>query len=201
MTTKATLDKLVEVAPELISAMAVQGHCVMATSIGQMVLHELGISADPYPVQLTIVNHAWIAWQEAGQSGGQAEQLRRGAYIITNRPDWHGASFKVIEHAKPWDGHLVLRVPDNGQDWLVDLDLGSYNRPMHKIRLPLGVVAPLTNGMVGGTFEDRGCRTYLEYRPLSAPYAHDYQRARDWTARTRFIHLVDTLVREIQRAM
>jgi hypothetical protein len=196
--TQELLQRLVRVGPRLINSRAKPGpHCVLATSVGQMTLARVGIQAEPYPVQLTVCNRAWKDWVAAGAPGGREEQLRRGAYVITNAPDWQGASFMTIRSAKPWDGHLVLRVPDGERSWLVDLDVGSFRRPRQQIHVPLGLVAPLSNGSVTGTCTMNGVETTVEYAPLDAPYRDDYLTARDWVERDRFEPEVAKLVRLI----
>ena len=192
---KTVLERLVKIAPPLIDSISQGPHCVMATSVGQMVLERLGIAALPYPVEVAICNRAWMQWKADGHQGGIVEQERRGAYILTNTPNWKGASFQTVKSAKPWDGHLVLRVPDGDRAWLVDLDLGSFNRPNRDISLPGGLVAPLAaNGTVYGTFTHGAVETTVEYGPLVAPYRDDYLTARDWQRRGRFLTEVETLV-------
>jgi hypothetical protein len=195
------LTRLVKIAPPLINTIASGPHCILATSVGQMVLDQIGIAADPYPVEVAVCNRAWMQWGRDGYHGGQEEQERRGAYILTNTPNWKGASFQTVKSAKPWDGHLVLRVSDGPHRWLVDLDLGSFNRPNRDIELPGGLVAPLTpDGIVQGTFTHGRIETSVQYGPLVAPYRDDYLKAKDWTRRARFFGEVETLVQALGKA-
>ena len=192
----SVLERLVQVGPDFITTFTKPGpHCVMATTIGQMVLARKGIVAHPYPVEVVICNQAWVDWSEDKYRGGAEEQIRRGAYILSNTPHFNGRTFRSVVSDNPWDGHLVLRVPDGEKAWLLDLDMGSFNRPQHGICLPGGVLAPLTDGCVHGTFTDhRNCPTSVEYGPLDAPYKDDYQTARDWVERDRLVCHVDELL-------
>lgn len=204
---ETTLHALAQIAPPQINAMCAPGvpHCVAATAIGQMVLGALGIPALPFPVQFTICNQAWMDWAKDDFPGGHepGEQLRRGAYILSNAPDWKGPSFMTKIIKKPWDGHLVLTVAS--REWtgrsvryLIDLDLGSYSRPQHGIVLPLGFVAAFHKDHVVGTLDNGGQRAHLAYQPLVAPYAEDYQQAKDWTARYRYTGVVADIVRAMK---
>jgi len=201
MSVKATLERLVAIAPPAINQITKPGqpHCVLSTSVGLMVLDALGIQAEPYVAEIHICNKAWMDWADHNFAGGREEQLRRGAYLLTNMPNWKGASFKSVKVDKPWDGHLVLRVPDGETTWLVDLDLGSFNRPQFNVKLPLGMMAKLRDNTVVGTFTKDGTRTAVAYRPLVAPYAEDYQTARDWVERDRFADIVEKLVEVVAR--
>jgi hypothetical protein len=198
MKTVEVLNRLVAVGPTIINKYVRPGpHCVLATSLGQMTLARFGIHAEPFVAEVTVFNQAWADWGEAGHDGGREEQLRRGAYILSNAPDWAGQSFKTSETHKPWDGHLALKVPDGREHrWLLDLDLGSFNRPQHNILLPGGLLAPLSVGdCLSGVLEnsETHTRTSLVYKPLVAPYANDYLTARDWVERDRFTDHVDEL--------
>lgn len=193
---KGILDHLVTVGPSLITSFCKPGpHCVLATAVGQMVLARFGIEAEAYPVAVAVCNRAWIRWKADGHPGGKEEQQRRGAWLVSNNPDWKGETVQLVKSDAPWDGHLVLRVRDGVQTWLVDLDLGSFNRPQHAIMLPGGLVAPLSSdGVVSGTFTDGRVETAVEYGPLVAPYRDDYLTAKDWTRRARLYGHVDALV-------
>ena len=198
------LNRLVEIAPGAINTFTKPGqpHCVMATTIGQMVLNHFGVESFPYPVEVRITNKAWADWATAGYGGGRAEQERRGAYLLSNTPNFNGASFKTVEVAKPWDGHLVLRVPGGkGKPaWIVDLDMGSFNRPQHGIMLPDGLLAELSSdGRLAGTLvASDAIQTTVEYRPLVASYRDDYQTSKDWVERDRLIGHVNELARAIR---
>lgn len=196
MMTLEILQRLVEVGPSFINRLVKPGpHCILATSVGQMVLAQVGIAADPYPVEVKVCNTAWMRWKAAGYPGGIEEQVTRGAYLLSNTPQFRGSSFTKVHIEKPWDGHLVLRVPDGTRTWLVDLDLGSFNRHEHDIHLPGGLVAPLADGRVTGRYTSEGTVTHIEYGPLDAPYRDSYREARDWMQRARFLSHVVTLTR------
>lgn len=190
------LRRLVEMAPPQIDAECAPGpHCVLSTTIGQMVLADFGIEATPYPVQLDICNAAWIAWAQEEYVGGQTEQLARGAHLLTNRPDWKGATLPSLNPVvkAPWDGHLVLRVGDD----LVDLNLGAFNRPTKAIAVPDAAILPCPDGTASAEWPNP--QTLCYYRPLVAPYADEYQTARDWVERGRFADLVARISRRVRR--
>lgn len=201
MNTETILTRLVAIAPQAINQICKPGqpHCVMATTIGQMVLAKLGIDAEPYVAEIHVCNKAWMQWADDEFAGGRDAQLRRGAYLMCNSPDWKGASFQSVKVDKPWDGHLVLRVPDGDIAWLVDLDLGSFNRPKANVVLPPGLMAKLNNDTVVGTFVKDGSETAVAYRRLVAPYRDDYQTARDWVERDRLNDVVEKLVAAVKR--
>lgn len=198
MTLTKLLNRLAERGPSVINKHTKPGpHCVLSTTVGQMALARFGVQAEPYPVAVIVCNQAWVDWRDSDYQGGVAEQQRRGAYLLSNTPDFKGQSFSYVKIDKPWDGHLVLRVPK--VQALIDLDLGAFNRPQHNIVLPPAIVAPLTpEGFVSGTFTDKGITTTIGYGPLVAPYANDYLTARDWVERDRFAEHVDELVRAIR---
>jgi hypothetical protein len=197
--TKVLLDRLVHIAPPVIDRIAKPEipHCVLSSAIGYDVLARLGIAAEPFPVELTIHNEAWAAWVADGAPGGHEEQMRRGAYLLTNMPNWRGKSFTRVKLDKPWDGHLVLRVPDGDAAWLVDLNIGAFTRPLRSVYLPDAMVAPLFGDRVEGTYTDRGVVTTVGYKPLVAEYAMGFETARDWAARDRFADTVNTLARKL----
>lgn len=198
MTLTKILNRLVTVGPEVINRFTKPGpHCVLASAVGQMALARFGVEAEAYPVAVIVCNQAWVDWRDSDYQGGVAEQQRRGAYLLSNTPDFKGQQFSTIKIAKPWDGHLVLRV--RKANVLIDLDLGSFNRPQHNIVLPGGIVAPLSDeGFVSGTFTDNGITTTIGYAPLVAPYANDYLTSRDWAERDRFAEHVAELVRAMR---
>jgi hypothetical protein len=183
--TRAILRALTQVAPPVIRAHSTGGPCcILATRVGQQALAVFGIAATPFPVVLSICNDAWIRWGEDGYPGGTAEQLRRGAHLITNTPDWHGQSMPSQNPARsrPWDGHLVLRV----DTMLIDLDLGAMSRPQNRIVLPATIIAPLTDDeRVSASYGNATQAAHLLYYPLRTPDAYDYALAGDWTADVR----------------
>lgn len=191
----ALLQRLAEVAPPIIDRICKPGpHCVLSSAVGQMVLDAQGIVALPYVAELTIANAAFNRWAREDYPGGAAEQIRRGAYWITNRPTDRDRSFTTVQVSKPWDGHLALRVGD----YLLDLNLGAFNRPQHQIALPEAAVFPLdANQSVAGRFTDGATTTTVMYRPLDAPYKNDYQTAKDWTRRGRYYDVVQAILRAI----
>jgi hypothetical protein len=196
------LGRLARFAPPVLDTISKPGpRCVLASALGQETLAAFGISATPYVAQVTVANAAWVAWAEAGFPGGVTEQLQRGAYLVNNAPDWKGGTLPSLNPVvrAPWDGHLALRVGQgDDSDLLVDLDLGALARPTKSIRLPPAVVAPLIQGRVSADVTMEGVVSRVEYQPLVAPYADDYQTARDWVERDRFADLVCLLVKTIR---
>jgi hypothetical protein len=204
LTIEARLHQMADLVPSLINRFTVPGpHCVLATTVGQMLLARFGIRAEPYSVSVMICNEAWVQWDAAKRPGGVDEQMRRGAYLLSNQPHFEGTSFNTgqVPPDKAWDGHLVLKVVDGAKTWLVDLDLGSFNRPAHHIHLPGGIVAPLSKaGAVTGVYEDEaGYKTTVAYWPMTASYAHDYMTAKDWVDRDRFTRHVAAMERVLRR--
>ena len=198
--TKSILDRLVRVVPKALEQITKPGpHCVLSTSVGQTVLERLGIPSEPYPVEIKICNQAWMEWAEDNYAGGREAQLRRGAYLLCNSPNWQGASFKSVIVDKPWDGHLVLKVPDGDRVWLVDLDIGAFSRPAQNVRLPSAMLAVLpSDGQLAGTFTKGLTQTHVVYAPLVAPYRDDYQTSRDWVERDRFAEVIEKIVRAVK---
>lgn len=200
MTKSKIVQRLAEFGPPAIATRARPGpRCVLASSIGQMVLAEFGLDADPYVAEVTICNTAWVEWSKADYAGGADEQVRRGAHIITNRPNWNGGTVPSLNPPTKaaWDGHLALRLDDT----LIDLDLGSFNRPTKGIVLPMSMVAALVNDQVCGEYNTgtgRGTVTHVLYRPLVASYAQKYLTSRDWTERERYDDMVEALVKRIR---
>jgi hypothetical protein len=194
------LEALVDVAPPLIDRITKPGpHCVLSTRVGQLALAVFGVAAKPFPVELSIFNDAWRQWGDEGYVGGADEQVRRGAYLLTNTPNWQGGELPSLNPAsgpRPWDGHLVLRV----ENWLIDLDLGQMARPTKGMHLPSAIVAPLDADAVDGSFTEQttGTTTHVAYKPLVAPYAEDYRRSKDWTRDT--VEYTDVVI-EIARQM
>lgn len=199
------IKQLAQVAPAIISRNAKPGaHCVIATAIGQMVLADAHVLSEAMAVQVVVCNHEWMVWGQDGWQGGVREQLRRGAYMMTNAPSWSGGSMPPpTTVSSPWDGHLVLRVPgvvhEAGHSVLVDLDFGSFNRPKHRIHVPSGLVMPLMGEAgVEGTLMEGGYQTHFAYSPLVAAYADDYLRAKDWVDRARYVEIVAEIRGAIQ---
>lgn len=186
------------VAPAKITAICMPGpHCVLASAVGQMVLERFGIASTPYVAELNVCNQAWVDWAKDDYEGGRAAQTARGAYLITNRPDWQGESRPApVAVRKPWDGHLALRLELDGQPWLLDLDSGSFARPDYKIAVTPSILAPLRPGPKGesaeGTFETDAV-TYIAYQPLVSPIAQDFLASKDWTERSRYRDLADEI--------
>lgn len=182
MTTQNVLTALAQYAPSEIRAISKPGPaCILATRVGVSVLENFRIVAEPFPVEFNVFNDAWREWGDANFVGGSEEQLRRGAHLLTNMPNWPGGTLPQLNPARgrPWDGHLVLRV----DRWLVDLDLAQCSRPTKQIFLPPAVVAPLgANDVVEGDVTIKGVTSFVVYRPLVAPYADDYKTAGDWRA-------------------
>lgn len=200
---RALLGRVAQVAPPIIAAASKPGpHCVLASAVGQMVLDTYGIPADPWSVEIMVFNEAWKQWgDEADFAGGVEEQGRRGAYMLSNSPEWQGASMPMQgpQPDKAWDGHLVLRVvnPSNPLDhpWLLDLDAGSFRRPAQQIDLPGGLVVPIHEEIVlGSVARVDGPRTHVGYRPMVSPFADDYRTAGDWVQRERYAWLVHDIL-------
>lgn len=196
------VQRLAYIAPAKINEIAKPGpHCVLATAVGVKVLRMFDINAVPFPVEVTVCNQQWMDWAKAdfAPDGSPEEQLRRGAHIITNKPDWNGQTLPSLNppSGRGWDGHLVVRVVD--LNLLVDLDLGSFRRPTKGIIVPDSVVAPLTPQLtVVGGYGDGTTMTHVSYKPLVAPYADDYQTSRDWSEDHRYEDVVFDLEMRIR---
>lgn len=179
----------------VVDEMADQPHCVLSCAVAQMVLERLGETAEPWPVVASIGNAAFMQWLEDGTPGGQEEQLRRGAWLVTNRPDLKGAFVQTVVPYAPWPGHLVLKV--NG--FVVDPNLGQFNRPSHQIHLPpCGLFPPAGLQGTGGVFVDEdGTRSYVAYSTLETDDAPRYRTSKDWVERGRYTHAVEAIVEMI----
>jgi hypothetical protein len=199
---------LADVAPPKIAAITRPGpHCVMSTSIGLLALSAFDVPADPWSVELTLCNQAWFEWgADKFQPPGIEEQERRGAYILSNTPNWNGVTRKSSNTFKPWDGHLVIRAHVGVEDYLVDLDLGAMNRPTKGIVVPAALVTAVQRkadgDQVSGTITgDGGQPTHLLYRTMVSAVADDYKQARDWRQRARFCDVVDEIVSDMKDSL
>jgi hypothetical protein len=197
MKTAKILKRLAAFAPEIIGQTAKPGpHCVLSSAVGQMVLARLGVEAEPFAAEVNICNAAWIAWAQDDYAGGPEAREARGAYLISNSPNWDGPSLPSLNPptSAAWDGHLALRVGKV----LVDLDFGAFSRPTKGLRLPPVMVAPLReDGTVRGVCQMGQSRAYVQYAPLVAPYADDYLTAKDWTLRDRYSDQVHAIAGRI----
>lgn len=199
MTRTKILRRLSEVAPVLIAKIAKPGpHCVLSCAVGQMVLQRFGLEATPFPAEVSVANQEWIDWSTDDFNGGAEEQMRLGAYLLTNRPQWDGGTLPSLNPttSKPWDGHLALRLADT----LIDLDLASFARPTKGIVLPAVMVAPIVDDRVVGSYHHGDRATMVQYAPLVAPYADDYQSSRDWVARDRYADVVAGIVKRMKES-
>lgn len=191
LTPLEVIQRLAFIAPPRINEITKPGpHCILSTAIGILVLKQFDIQAVPFPVEVTVCNQAWMDWANEGfPNSGPEEQERRGAHIITNRPDWQGGNLPSLNPVtgRGWDGHLVLRVDKT----LIDLDLGNFCRPTKGIVLPPSIVAPLSERLtVSGGYGDGQVMTHVHYQPLVAPYADEYLTSKDWTLHDRYEDVV-----------
>lgn len=199
MTKSKILKRLAEFAPPIIAETTKPGpHCVLSSAVGQMVLHRLGLECEPYVAEVGICNKAWIEWAKFDFAGGKEAQLERGAYLITNRPNFTGETLPSLNPptSAAWDGHLALR----SGEWLIDLDLGAFTRPTKNIWLPPSMVAPLNaEGGVEGEYHADQHVAHVRYAPLVAPYADDYLTSKDWTLRDRYEDRVVLIINKIRK--
>jgi hypothetical protein len=205
-TTKNVLDALAQYAPEEIRRICAPGpSCILATKVGVLALAEFRVVAQPFPVVFSAFNQAWRDWADADFVGGAEEQLRRGAHLLTNTPDWKGGALPSLNPAAraPWDGHLVLRVSNGALEYLVDLDLSQCARPTKGIHLPPAVVAPISAAnTVEGVCTLKGTTSYLAYQPLVAPYADEYRTAKDWVREGGpYLPVVAAITRKMKLAL
>lgn len=199
MTRTKILRRLGGISPGAIAKITKPGpHCVLSCAIGQMVLQRFGLEAVPFPAEVSVANQEWIDWSADDFAGGSEEQLRLGAYLLTNRPQWDGGTLPSLNPttSKPWDGHLALRLGDT----LIDLDMASFIRPTKGILLPAVMVAPLVDDRVVGTYHHGDRATMVQYAPLVAAYAEDYQQSKDWVVRDRYQDVVALIVKLMKEA-
>lgn len=198
MTKSKILKRLAEFGPPLIAKTTKPGpYCVLSCAVGQLALAKFGLVAEPYVAEVTICNAAWVAWTKEDRAGGMDAALERGAYLMSNRPNFTGGTLPsmIPPTSAAWDGHLALRC---GR-FLIDLALGAFTRPTKNIWLPPSFVAPIgEDGSVEGEFHVDHHVTLVRYVPLVAPYADDYLTSKDWTLRDRYEDRVAALVKKIR---
>lgn len=199
MTKSKILKRLAEFGPPIINETCKPGpHCILSSAVGQMALERLGVRSEPYAAEVLICNKAWVEWSKFEFAGGKEAQLERGAYMISNRPNFTGETLPSLNPTTgpAWDGHLALR----SGEWLIDLDLGNFSRPTKNIWLPPSMVAPLSaDNTVEGEYHIDQHQVYVRYSPLVAPYADDYLTSKDWLLRDRYEDRVVAIVNKIRR--
>jgi hypothetical protein len=114
-----------------------QARCVLATAVGVAVLREFRVEARPLSVCVDVWNAAFAEWVNAGYPGGEDGYRTSGAWWLRTaeeRQDIDDARRLRPAPRKPWNGHLVVEVPQ--YQLILDLDAQQLGRPERNMPMP-----------------------------------------------------------------
>ena len=185
MTDTKILNRMIDFAPSIIARYGkARARCIVSTAIGCDVLDHFGITADPFPVLVQIVNSAFVAAQRRGADPVTA--IARGGHILTIDPD---------RHTDPdgWPGHLMIHVPRC--QVLIDLDFQQFDRPRQSIHADAAEVLPWPTGTTSRTFQDPSGAQLL----IEATTDFTFVRSGDWHDRSKRAAIVAEVIRAITK--
>lgn len=200
MTSTKLKARLLEFGPQVLAANVdpqMHARCIRATRLGVDTLARFGVIALPWPVICDVGNAILMQWLAEGSPGGDAEQQRRGGWLLSNDPKYTGPALPSQVDYGPGPGmpvHLVVRVPEWG--CIIDLDMRQFNRPAKAIQLPAAAALPWAGDSAEGTFRSSG--TAIRYRPWPDPTWKGYEGSISW-AGTWIDPAVATLERLIRK--
>ncbi len=182
---RTVLALLAEHARGLILTRFRRDSCIVSTRIALDVCAAHGLTARPELVECFLYTPALF------------ERVKRGTFAKPFRPgEWsvglgvEGA--RTIDRVRGLDGHLVLLLPIDGTEYLLDLSLDQADRPergLH-VRRPFlsAMPADWREGLSAVHFDG----AIIVYRPRTG-LRDDYTRSKDWHDFTRRARIVEAV--------
>jgi hypothetical protein len=190
----AVLEKLTEIAPNVIARNYTSDCCIAATRITIEVLKKFHFKdVKPLVVEANVFNETYLKKGRTPKDHEEAQAwLAEGAWQVV-------VGDKTVQTDYPitWPGHLVAVV--NGK-YMVDLSITQATRPHKNINLsPIASIVPedfVKNQDKCGLMFNDCLVVYVSY-----PKDVSYQRARDWWDKKRCDEFVKEIAGDIKYAL